>query len=246
VIDARNLCFRYSGSSRDAVHNVALSLEPGGYTAILGANGSGKSTLALMLAGLLTPAAGTVAVDGFSAELPEGRREITKRVGIVFQDPNAQFTSPSVERELAFGLQNMAMPSGDMNTAVDEYLRRFDLEQYRSLHPADLSGGEQQRLAFASVLITRPRYLVLDEPATLLPPRSKERMFETVASLRLAASPGILLITQSPRDALAADQVIVLHEGQVRFSSTPGELLAHADLLERCNIPVPLRFRSFS
>jgi energy-coupling factor transporter ATP-binding protein EcfA2 len=245
VIDVRNLSYRYIGGARDAVKDVSFSLEPGTMAAILGANGSGKSTLALLLAGLLDPGSGIIEVDGVSAGSPEGRVMIRKRVGMIFQDPTAQFTSPSVERELAFGLQNRGMDSAAMRAVVSEYLNSFDLEHLRASPPTDLSGGEQQRLAFASVLITRPRYLILDEPTTLLSPRSKETLLAMLESLR-AQSLGVLLISQVPQDVLRADQVIVLHDGEMILSSSPGNLFSHADLLERCHIQVPLRFRTFS
>lgn len=243
MIEVRDLTCRYEGNERDAVAGVSLELVPSGFIAVLGANGSGKSTLALALAGLLVPTSGSVWVDGIQGDTPSGRRLIRRRVGLIFQDPNAQFTSPSVERELAFGLQTMGMHRAAMKERVEEYLGRFDLERCRTLSPADLSGGEQQRLAFAAVMICQPRYLVLDEATSLLAPRSKHALLAMTETMRREHSLGVLLITQSPLDAVEADRVIVLDGGHPAISAPPRDLFAQPSLLQRCRIPVPLRFR---
>jgi energy-coupling factor transporter ATP-binding protein EcfA2 len=220
-----------------------MDLAPSGFIAILGANGSGKSTLAHVLAGLLMPSSGTVTIDGVPGNTPSGLRQLRRAVGLIFQDPNMQITSSTVERELAFGLQNLGMRSDAMKDRVEAYLERFDLERYRKTSPHELSGGEKQRLAIAAVMILQPQYLILDEATALLPPRSKRALLDMAMTMRREHSLGILLITQSPLEALEADQVIVLRDGRPALSAPPRDAFSESSLLDRCHVPVPLRFR---
>jgi len=243
MIETRDLAYRYEGAGRYAISGITFDMQAGAMTAVLGANGSGKSTLALTIAGLLASSSGTVRVDEVSADTESGRRSIRRKVGMIFQDPNSQLTSPSVERELAFGLQNLGMEPDRMRVLVEEHLARFGLERYRDTPPTELSGGEKQRLALAAVMIMQPQYLILDEATAFLAPQSRNEILRLILELRSRQRLGVLLITQIPGEALLADQVAVLHEGRLVLSGPPMTVFSRVTELQAYRIPVPLRFR---
>lgn len=243
MIEIRDLAYRYEGSARDAISGIGFDVKAGGMTAVLGANGSGKSTLALSIAGLLAPSSGSVRVDDVSADTEAGRRSLRQKVGVIFQDPNSQLTSSTVERELAFGLQNLGIEPEKMRVLVGEQLMRFGLGHHRDISPTELSGGEKQRVALAAVMITQPRYLILDEATAFLAPQSRREILHLIQEFRTQQRLGVLLVTQIPGEALMADQVVVLHEGRLALRGTPVTVFAQVEKLRTYHIPVPLRFR---
>jgi energy-coupling factor transporter ATP-binding protein EcfA2 len=228
MITMRNLSYRYAGAMRDALRGVTLTIPGGSFVAIMGANGSGKSTLALCLNGILRPSAGEIQAGG--------------RVGLVFQNPHAQITSLTVEREIAFGLQNLQIGQGELHAQVEEELARSGLAGRRSAPPRSLSGGEQQRLALSSVLVMKPSTLILDEATSLLAPGSRAVLLAAVRAERERSGMTVLLITQFAREALEAERLIVLHEGAVALDGPPGELFSRAQEMSALGLQVPLRF----
>jgi energy-coupling factor transport system ATP-binding protein len=203
----------------------------------MGANGSGKSTLVRTLGCLLTPSSGFVRVDGMLTSDPSHVTEIRRRIGVVFQNPAWQMTSLTVERELAFGLENVGLPQTLMQARVNEQLRRFDLDTRRYSPPWALSAGEQQRAALAATLILEPACLVLDEATSLLSPPSRRQVMETVNTERSRRL--VVLITQFPGEALMADRLVVLHRGELVADGPPREVLQSAAKLEALGVPVP-------
>jgi energy-coupling factor transport system ATP-binding protein len=242
MIRIRGLSYRYEGNTQDAISGITFDLQPGSTTALLGANGSGKSTLALAIAGLLAPSSGSVQSDDASSDTEEGRMSLRRTVGMIFQDPDSQITSPTVERELAFGLENLGMEPDEMHGLVEQYLVRFGLAQYRHASPGQLSGGEKQRLALAAVMIMRPRYLILDEATAFLAPQSRRDVHRLIQELKSEQDLGVLLVTQISREALVANHVVVLHEGRLVISGPPEAVFSRTSELQKYRIPVPLRF----
>ena len=243
MIEVRALACRLPGASADALRGVTLSLRPGETVALMGANGSGKTTLARSLNGLLAPSAGTVTVDGRSTSVPDDVPAIRRAVGLVFQDPAAQITSPTVEREIAFGLQNHGTPPSELHARLEAALRTHRLEHLRHRSPATLSGGEMQRVAVAAVMALSPRYLVLDEATSLLSAASRRDLLDRVAEARRQEGIGVLLITQFGAEALAADRLLVLDRGAVAAEGTPAEVFARAGLLASLGVAVPFRLQ---
>ncbi|MDP2984187.1 MAG: energy-coupling factor transporter ATPase [Candidatus Latescibacter sp.] len=209
MITLSHLTYSYPGQP-PVLNDLSLSFENGVHTALMGPNGSGKSTLALLVKGLILPTGGQVIVDGLSASSGESERlEVMKRVGLVFQSPDNTIVATTVERELAFGLENLGIPGAEMRLRVDEALFLFDLEEYRHANPSHLSGGEKQRLALAAVMIMRPSHLILDEPTSLLDPGSRERILGLISDqARCGAT--VIHITQFALEALHADRAVVL------------------------------------
>jgi energy-coupling factor transporter ATP-binding protein EcfA2 len=211
MIQVSNLSFHYptDGSTPDVLRDVSLSIKEGQALAIMGANGSAKTTFARCLNGLLMPTRGKVLVDNLSTQDESDLAKIRCRVGMVLQNPENQIVSTTVEREIAFGLENIGVPHEQMHGIVDQMLRQFNLETYRNHPPHLLSGGEMQRLAVASVVAMSPKYLIFDEPTSLLDAASRKSMLSLIADLQKSHKPDPfghsitpILITQYPEEGL--------------------------------------------
>jgi len=182
---------------------------------IIGANGSGKSTFARLLNGLLIPDEGTVTVDGIDTR--EDVKAVRRRVGFVFQNPDNQIVFPVVEEDVAFGLKNLKLPKGEIERRVDAVLERYRLSHLRDRATHLLSGGEKQMLAISAVLVMEPRYLVLDEPMTLLDLRNKELIIEIIREIEQP----VVLVTHDLEHLRDFDRVIVFDEGGVAADGPP-------------------------
>jgi biotin transport system ATP-binding protein len=187
--------------------------------AVVGGNGSGKSTFARLLNGLLVPERGQVLVEGLDTR--KDARAIRRKVGFVFQNPDNQIVLPTVEEDLAFGLKNLKLPSADISARVTAVLRRYGLEDFRH-HPAHLlSGGQKQLLALSSVLVMEPRYIVFDEPTTLLDLRNKRRFAQAIHEL-----PQTAIVVSHDLDLLRDfDRVLVFEAGRVVLDDVPSVAL---------------------
>ena len=187
--------------------------------AVVGGNGSGKSTFARLLNGLLVPERGQVLVEGLDTR--KDARAIRRKVGFVFQNPDHQIVLPTVEEDLAFGLKNLKLPPADIAARVTAMLRRYGLEDFRH-HPAHLlSGGQKQLLALSSVLVMEPRYIVFDEPTTLLDLRNKRRLAQAIHEL-----PQTAIVVSHDLDLLRDfDRVLVFDAGRVVVDDVPSVAL---------------------
>ena len=182
---------------------------------VIGANGSGKSTFARLLNGLLIPDEGTVTVDGIDTR--EDAKAVRRRVGFVFQNPDNQIVFPIVEEDIAFGLKNLKLPKDEIVRRVDMVLDRYRLDHLRDRPTHLLSGGEKQMLAISAVLVMEPRYVVLDEPMTLLDLRNKELIIEIVREIEQP----VMLVTHDLDHLRDFDRVIVFDEGGVTADGPP-------------------------
>ena len=182
---------------------------------VIGANGSGKSTFARLLNGLLIPDEGTVTVDGIDTR--EDVKSVRRRVGFVFQNPDNQIVFPVVEEDVAFGLKNLKLAKDEIERRVDAVLRRYRLGHLRDRPTHLLSGGEKQMLAISAVLVMEPRYLVLDEPMTLLDLRNKELIIEIVRAIEQP----VVLVTHELDHLRDFDRVIVFDDGGVAADGAP-------------------------
>ncbi|KFA89049.1 energy-coupling factor ABC transporter ATP-binding protein [Archangium violaceum] len=187
--------------------------------AVVGGNGSGKSTFARLLNGLLVPERGQVLVEGLDTR--KDARAIRRKVGFVFQNPDHQIVLPTVEEDLAFGLKNLKLPPADISTRVTAVLRRYGLEDFRH-HPAHLlSGGQKQLLALSSVLVMEPRYIVFDEPTTLLDLRNKRRLAQAIHELPQTA----IVVSHDLELLRDFDRVLVFDAGRVVVDDVPSVAL---------------------
>ena len=238
MIRTRDLSVQHAGGIQ-ALRGVDLEVARGEWVAIMGPNGSGKTTLARCLNALLLPTSGTVTIDGLSTGVEAHHVEIRQRVAMVFQHPDDQLVAPTVESEIAFGLENHGVDPAAMRRRVEELLREFALEVYRHHPPHLLSGGERQRLAIASAVAVRPRYLVLDEPTALLDPPSRRNLIATVTELWRRHGLTILQITQSPEEAVEAERLLVLCAGRLLEDGPPSRVFSMGCRLRRIGLSVP-------
>jgi len=222
-----------------ALRDVSLDIYLGEFLAILGANGSGKSTLARHLNALLVPDKGTVEVAGNLSSDQLKRFTIRQLVGMVFQNPDNQIVATVVEEDVAFGLENLGLPRGEMQKRVAQVLQQFGLWEYRQLAPHLLSGGQKQRLAIAGVVAMAPQCIVFDEATAMLDPAGRREVLACMRQL-CQQGHGIVLITQQVEEALMADRVVLLDEGRIATTGTPEEIFRQIDLLQRLQLEAPL------
>lgn len=214
AIDLSEVSHAYG--DRPVLADVSLTLTER-RVGVVGANGSGKSTFARLLNGLVLPSSGTVTVDGLDTRT-QGR-EVRRRVGFVFQDPDAQIVHPTVEEDLAFGPHNQGLPAGEIARRVDEVLTRYGLAGHRD-HPAHLlSGGQKQLLAIAGVLVMQPRRIVFDEPTTLLDLANTRRVSRVIDELEQ----DVVVVTHHLDQLAGFDRVLVFEGGRVVADGSPGE-----------------------
>jgi len=223
-----------------ALDAINLTFEKGKSVAIIGSNGSGKTTLARLLNALLLPTTGQVIVDGKDTQNKDSQKLIRLKVGMVFQNPDNQLISTSVEREIAFGLENLALPYEEMGKRVRWALYFFHLKEYINYPPHKLSGGEKQRVALASVLSMQPEYLVLDEPTSLLDPKGRKEVMSLIQKLTKQQNVTVIHITQFPEEAIIADRVLVMHKGKIVLDGSPKDVFKQEDKLKETGLEPPL------
>ena len=215
-----------------------LVVRPGEYLVLLGHNGSGKSTLARCLNGLLRPTAGDVWVQGMNTREESSLVRIRAAVGMVFQNPDNQFISTVAEEEVAFGPENLGVPTDALRVRVEEALAQVGLTAERYRDPRTLSAGQKSRLAIASILAMRPDCLVLDESTVMLDPVARRGILDLVQTLR-AEGLTIIAITHNMAEALQADRVVVLEAGAIALQGTPREVFGQVDTLEALGLTLP-------
>jgi len=252
MIEIKDLGYWYPGERENAfcaIENINLQFREGEFIAIMGHNSSGKTTLARCLNGLLQPTSGEVMVDGLSTKNEKDILPIRKKVGFVFQNPENQIVTTSVEREIAFGLENLGVSSEIIHQVVEAILDRFELTQYRQHPPHLLSGGEKQRLALASVLAMNPKYLILDEPTSMLDPQSRQDLLALLAEIKAdnarkktADEITIILITQFPEEALITDRLLVMQQGKIIMDEAPRIVFQQVDQLKNIGLQAPVEF----
>jgi energy-coupling factor transport system ATP-binding protein len=238
MIEVEEISYAYRLGERrvPALEDLSLSVREGEFVAVIGPNGSGKTTLGEQINGLLLPDKGRVRVDGLDTrEDPWGVRE---RVGMVFQNPDHQIFSATVEEDIAFGPENLGLPEAEVEARVEAGLDAVGITPLRKLPPYRLSGGEKQLVAIAGVLAMEPKYLVLDEPTSLLDPQGRRRVFSTVRGLKDGRR-GILYITHDMAEAARAERVYVLTEGKVLLSGPPHEVFGKMEVLRGVGLDVP-------
>jgi len=223
----------------NVLEGLTLKLKEGEFVSIIGPNGSGKTTLARLLNGLLKPSSGEVRIDSLNPEDKKNLRLIRQKVGMVFQNPDNQFITTSVEREIAFGLENLNLPYDEIREKVEWALSAFHLWEYKNSPPHKLSGGEKQRVAIAAVLAMRPKYLILDEPTSLLDPEGREMLNLLIRKLAGEGKITILNITQFPDEAFLAQRLLVLDKGKVVLDDTPEEVFKETEKLKNIGLSVP-------
>lgn len=221
------------------LENFNLGIEQGSFTAILGHNGSGKSTLAKLTNGILFPTSGKVIVDGVVTKDDDSIFDVRQNVGMVFQNPDNQIVSSIVEEDVAFGVENLGIPSDECRKRVDEALKTVGMYDYRLKSPSKLSGGQKQRVAVAGIIAMKPKCIVLDEPTAMLDPKGRQEVMDTVLKLNREEGITIVLITHYMDEAVLADRVVVMDNGRIQLDSAPREAFADIDKIKSLGLDAP-------
>ena len=237
MIECRGISFSYDGVAK-ALDGVDLNIEDGEFFCILGGNGSGKSTFAKHLNALLQPDAGTVRIDGMDTSDSELVYDIRSTAGMVFQNPDDQLVATLVEDDVAFGPENLGVPSAQIAQRVRDVLKAVGLVGFERHETHALSGGQKQRVALAGVLAMEPRVLILDEASSMLDPRGRKGLMKACRALH-ARGMTIVMITHFMEEAAEADRVAVFRAGRVAMLGTPEEILTRADELAQLNLDMP-------
>lgn len=243
MIKIENLKHYYTdsdGNQVKALDGVDLSIEQGEFVAIIGANGSGKSTLARHLNCLLLPTEGRVEVSGLDTMEEDNMWDIRQQVGMVFQNPDNQIVAAVVEEDVAFGPENIGVPGLEIGPRVAKALAAVGMTEYAKHAPHRLSGGQKQRVAIAGIMALEPKCIVLDEPTAMLDPQGRKEIVSTVQKLNKKKQITIVYITHYMVEALAADRVVVMEKGHIRFMGTPREVFSRVDELEALGLEAPL------
>ncbi|WCK54789.1 energy-coupling factor transporter ATPase [Aneurinibacillus sp. Ricciae_BoGa-3] len=249
IVSMNNAAFGYDPAHPEnlAVKGVSLHVERGEFLSIIGHNGSGKSTLAKMLNGLLLPVSGTVEVNGYQTTDESHIWNIREKVGMVFQNPDNQFVAPTVEDDIAFGLENRGVPQDEMEGRILDALEKVDMTDFRFHEPNKLSGGQKQRVAIAGMLAIEPDILVLDEATAMLDPRGRAEVLEVVRKMNQILGMTVIQITHYLEETLNSDRIVVMDQGQIVGEGTPEVLYQQVDWLRKLGLDVPfacdLKFR---
>lgn len=243
LIRAEGLVHRYAGTGPPALDHVDLTVRAGERIAIIGPNGSGKSTLAKHLNALLLPTAGRVLVDGLDTREPANLWEVRRRVGMVFQNPDNQIVATVVEEDVAFGPENLGVPTAEIRVRVDDALGRVGMLGLARREPHLLSGGQKQRVGVAGVLAMRPRCIVLDEATSMLDPSGRGELMAVISELNRTLNLTVIQITHHMDEALLADRVVVMDRGRIILDGGPGEVFAAREVLREAGLDRPTIIR---
>lgn len=239
MIKFSGVSFSYDREGPPALKNIDLEVRIGESVAVVGPSGSGKTTLLMLMGALLLSGSGTVTVGGIPVSDGSQLWDVRRKVGLIFQNPDNQLVSTTVERELAFGMENIGLPSHEIAERIEDIMARFRLKEMRERPPHRLSGGEKQRVAIAAVLAMSPTYLALDEPTSLLDPEGRREFWSVLEELAEEKTRAIIHVTQFPEEVLLSRRVIVLKAGRLVYDGTPLELFDSRDDLAKWGLKRP-------
>lgn len=245
-IHAKDLCYSYKEEGQldlPVLRGLSLDICKGEYVAILGHNGSGKSTFAKLLNMILEPDSGELIVAGKNLTSPDLTEDdvyaLRREVGMVFQSPDNQLVATIVEDDVAFGPENLGVPSAEIRRRVDEALATVGMSDYAKHEPHRLSGGQKQRVAIAGIIAMMPSCMIFDESTSMLDPHGRREVIETFEKLNREKGITVLTITHYMNEAARADRVVVIDDGKILMQGTPAEVFARADELRAVGLDVP-------
>ena len=246
-LSIRNLKYEYIRRDEEnnvegittAVDDVSLDVKEGEFIAILGHNGSGKSTLAKHINAILFPEEGEVILDGMDTKDEEKLLDIRRTAGMVFQNPDNQIIGQVVDEDVAFGPENMGIPTDEIVQRVEESLKTLGMWDYRNSSPNRLSGGQKQRVSIASVIAMHPKCIILDEPTAMLDPRGRYEVIRAARALNEVEGITIILITHYMEEVIHAHRVFVMDKGKVKMEGTPREIFSRVQELKEMRLTVP-------
>lgn len=238
MLEVKGVSFEYPGERQPtaAIKEVNLAVGEGEYVALIGPNGSGKTTLLKLFNALLLPTAGEVLVGGLSTSRQENLPSIRRACGMIFPNPDNHLVATTVEEDIAFGLENAAIPPEEIRAKVDEVLALLELRELASYPPHLLSGGQKQRVAIAGLLAMSPRCLLMDEPTAMLDPAGRREVLHTVHTLNREMKVTVIHVTHDPEEAALAGRVLLLDRGILIKDGTPASVQSDLSLLHRLGL----------
>lgn len=243
MIKIENVTYEYKSLIDDtvqtAVKSLNLEVKKGEFLVILGHNGSGKSTLAKMMNGLLLPTSGDVFVMGMHTTDEDKIWDIRESAGIVFQNPDNQIVATIVEEDVAFGPENQGVPQAEIRKRVDDSLAIVEMSAYKMHAPHLLSGGQKQRVAIAGILAMNPKCIIFDEPTAMLDPNGRIEVMDTIKRLNKEEGKTIILITHYMDEAVEADRVLVMSQGEILMEGNPRQVFSQVEKIKELGLDVP-------
>ena len=235
MIKIENLNFKYK-REENILKNINLDIKEGECIAIVGKNGSGKSTFAKLIAGIMKPTKGDVSIDDINTKNKHEYINLRKKIGIVFQNPENQILFNNLDDEISFALNNLNLDNKELR--INEALKKVKIEKEKIGDLDELSLGQKQKIAIAGVLAINPKYIVLDEPTTMIDSEGKDAVYSIIKELKEAGYT-IIYITNNTEEILLADKVIILNEGQIVDTIKRSEIVEKTEILKKYNLKVP-------
>lgn len=244
IIQFKDVTFSYdteeeNAPARKVIEKFNLAIEEGQFLAVLGRNGCGKSTVAKLINGILVPTEGKVTVEGMDTSDEEKTVDIRRTVGMVFQNPDNQIVATIVEDDVAFGPENLGVEPSEIRKAVDNALKAVGMYDFRKREPHRLSGGQKQRVAIAGVIAMNTKCIVMDEPTAMLDPQGRKEVIDTVMKLNKDYGITVILITHYMDEAVKADRVVVMDNGNIALDGTPKEVFRNVEKIKALGLDVP-------
>ncbi|MFO3701862.1 energy-coupling factor transporter ATPase [Staphylococcus felis] len=242
LLQFKNVSFQYDEHGPTVLKDVHFEVEAGQWVSIVGHNGSGKSTIAKLIAGIEENFDGDIVINQSSIKHTE-LSAFRNHIGIVFQNPDNQFVGSTVKYDVAFGLENKAVPTQEMHDIVKRVLKDVDMYDKQNHEPVALSGGQKQRVAIAGVLALQPQIIILDEATAMLDPEGKREILEMIQKLNHIHHVTVISITHDLSEVIASDKVIVMNQGEVAMSGTVESIFEQAPQLLEMGLDLPFEMR---
>jgi len=238
-IQLENVSFTYEDAPSPALSQATAAIREGEFVAVLGHNGSGKSTLAKLLNALYLPTEGKILLCGYDTSREEYVWEIRRRAGMIFQNPDNQIVATLVKEDVAFGLENLGVPTEEMIPRVESALAAVQMSAFADSAPHMLSGGQKQRVAIAGILAMEPSVLIADEATAMLDPSGRSEVLNTVRTLNRTKGITVVWITHFMEEAAQADRILVVSDGKIVTGGTPREVFSDVDRMRELHLDVP-------
>lgn len=241
AVEFKDVSFTYPDTKKAILDQISFKIKRGSWTSLIGHNGSGKSTISKLINGLLLPDSANnsrITVLGMTLN-QKTVWDVREKVGIVFQNPDNQFVGATVGDDVAFGLENRAVPREQMVKIVRKVLADVGMLDYIDAEPANLSGGQKQRAAIAGILAVEPKIIILDESTSMLDPKGREQVLKIIKHLKKEKNLTVISITHDIDEANMADDVIVLNDGKILAQGTPTEIFSKTEMLQEIGLDIP-------
>ena len=241
AVEFKDVSFTYPDTEKAILDQISFKIKRGSWTSLIGHNGSGKSTISKLINGLLLPDSANnsrITVLGMTLN-QKTVWDVREKVGIVFQNPDNQFVGATVGNDVAFGLENRAVPREQMVKIVRKVLADVGMLDYIDAEPANLSGGQKQRVAIAGILAVEPKIIILDESTSMLDPKGREQVLKIIKHLKKEKNLTVISITHDIDEANMADDVIVLNDGKILAQGTPTEIFSKTEMLQEIGLDIP-------